>query len=134
MTNASVSMFERIGGAHTIDRLVESFYQRMDTLAEARGIRDMHDLDLEPLKRVFKRYLTEWLGGPDLYSSERGHPRLRQRHMGFPIGNAARDAWMLCMDGALAETVADEDARQNIRESMLKLADWMRNRQDPEGG
>ncbi|MCJ2177797.1 group II truncated hemoglobin [Novosphingobium album (ex Hu et al. 2023)] len=134
MTEANVSMFERIGGEHTIDRLVESFYHRMDTLVEARGIRDMHDPDLEPVKRVLKRYLTEWLGGPDLYSSERGHPRLRQRHMGFPIGDAARDAWMLCMDGALAETVADEGACQNIRESMKKLADWMRNRQDAEEG
>ncbi|WP_067731962.1 group II truncated hemoglobin [Novosphingobium naphthalenivorans] len=134
MTDANVSMFERIGGAETIDRLVESFYHRMDTLPEAQGIRDMHDADLGPVKRVFKRYLTEWLGGPDLYSSERGHPRLRQRHMGFPIGNAARDAWMLCLDGALAETVADEAARQAIRDSVAKLADWMRNRQDAEEG
>jgi len=125
-----VSMFERIGGAVTIDRLVDSFYGRMDSLPEARAIRAMHDADLEPLKRVLKRYLTEWLGGPNLYSSERGHPRLRQRHMGFPIGNAARDAWMLCMDGALAETVADERARQDIRAALVKLADWMRNRQD----
>ncbi|MCJ2186274.1 group II truncated hemoglobin [Novosphingobium beihaiensis] len=134
MSDTDVSMFERIGGTHTIDRLVESFYHRMDTLPEARGIRAMHDPDLEPVKRVLKRYFTEWLGGPKLYSSERGHPRLRQRHMGFPIGNAARDEWMLCMDGALAETIADEEARQNIRQSIAKLADWMRNRQDGEEG
>ena len=131
-TAESTSMFERIGGTITIDRLVEAFYGRMDSLPEARAIRAMHDADLEPVKRVLKRYLTEWLGGPPLYSSERGHPRLRQRHMGFPIGNAARDAWMLCMDGALVEAVADEDARRDIRAAMLKLADWMRNRQDEE--
>ena len=134
MTDANMSMFERIGGTDVIDRLVEAFYRRMDTLPEARAIRDMHDADLEPVKRVLKRYLTEWLGGPGLYSSERGHPRLRQRHMGFPIGNAARDAWMLCMDGALSETVADEGARQTIHDSMAKLAYWMRNRQDAEEG
>lgn len=123
-------MFERIGGAVTIDRLVESFYSRMDSLPEAREIRDMHAADLEPVKRVLKRYLTEWTGGPPLYSSERGHPRLRRRHMGFPIGNAARDAWMLCMDGALAEAVSDEAARQEIRAALAKLADWMRNKDD----
>ena len=123
-------MFERIGGAETVDRLVESFYGRMDSLPEAREIRAMHDADLEPVKRVLKRYLTEWTGGPPLYSSERGHPRLRRRHMGFPIGNAARDAWMLCMDGALADTVSDEAARQDIRAALAKLADWMRNKDD----
>jgi hemoglobin len=124
------STFERIGGALTIDRLVERFYERMDTLPEARAIRAMHAHDLTEVKRVLKRYFTEWMGGPALYSAERGHPRLRQRHMGFPIGNAARDAWMLCMDGALAETVADDAARADIRAAMLRLADWMRNRED----
>jgi hemoglobin len=124
------STFERIGGAITIDRLVELFYERMDTLPQAAEIRAMHAADLGEVKRVLKRYFTEWTGGPPLYSSERGHPRLRQRHMGFPIGDRARDAWMLCMDGALAETIPDEGARAELRASMLKLADWMRNRAD----
>lgn len=126
----AVSMFERIGGATAVDRLVEAFYARMDNLPEARAIRAMHADDLGPAKRVLKRYLTEWTGGPPLYSSERGHPRLRQKHMGFPIGDAARNAWMLCMDGALTETVADEAARDEVRAALAKLADWMRNRQD----
>jgi hemoglobin len=78
-----ISMFERIGGALTIDRLVEGFYRRMDVLPEAKGIRAMHAADLEPTKNVLKRYLCEWMGGPKLYSAEKGHPRLRQRHMGF---------------------------------------------------
>ena len=98
MTEATTtpSIFDRIGGEVIVDRLVEAFYARMDSLSEARAIRDMHDADLEPTKRVLKRYLTEWMGGPNLYSSERGHPRLRQRHMGFPIDTSARDAWLLC--------------------------------------
>jgi hemoglobin len=124
------STFERIGGAVTIDRLVERFYERMDTLPEAAEIRAMHAADLAEVKRVLKRYFTEWMGGPPLFSTERGHPRLRQRHMGFPIGNRARDAWMLCMDGALAETIADAAERADIRAAMLKLADWMRNKED----
>lgn len=123
----TVSMFERLGGAVVIDRLVEAFYARMDALPEAQGIRAMHADDLEGTKRVLKRYLTEWTGGPKLYSSERGHPRLRQRHMGFPIGGAERDAWLLCMRGALDETVAEAAARDEIYGAMAKLADWMRN-------
>lgn len=124
---AVVSMFERVGGAPTIDRLVESFYARMDHLPEAEVIRAMHAPDLGPTKDVLKRYLGEWMGGPKHYSAERGHPRLRQRHMGFAIGDAERDAWLLCMQGALEETIADADARQEIYGLMAKLADWMRN-------
>jgi hemoglobin len=120
-------MFERIGGVATVDRLVEAFYARMDTLAEATTIRQMHGLDLEPVKITLKRYLTEWMGGPKLYSPEKGHPRLRQRHMGFAIGGAERDAWLTCMGGALEETVADAEVRAEIYGTLAKLADWMRN-------
>jgi hemoglobin len=119
--------FARIGGAVTIDRLVEAFYQRMDRLTEAGTIRAMHPQDLGSTKNVLKRYLGEWLGGPKLYSAERGHPRLRQRHMGFRIGEMERDAWLLCMRGALEEHVADAGARQEVDAAMTKLADWMRN-------
>jgi hemoglobin len=122
-----ISMFERIGGAVTIDRLVEAFYTRMDTLPEANTIRAMHAPDLGAVKNVLKRYLSEWTGGPKLYSPEKGHPRLRQRHMGFAIGNAERDAWLLCMRGALEETVADDNARNELDAALTKLADWMRN-------
>ncbi|MFA5952155.1 MAG: group II truncated hemoglobin [Hyphomicrobium sp.] len=127
-TEVTISMFERIGGAVVIDRLVEAFYARMDTLPEATTIRAMHATDLGPTKNVLKRYLTEWTGGPKLYSVEKGHPRLRQRHMGFPIGEAERDAWLLCMRGALEVSIADDSAREEIYATLAKLADWMRNK------
>lgn len=120
-------MFERIGGAPVIDRLVEAFYARMNALPEAGTIRALHANNLGPAKVVLKRYLGEWTGGPRLYSAERGHPRLRQRHIGFPIGEPERDAWLLCMRGALEMTVEDASARQALYAAMEKLADWMRN-------
>lgn len=129
-TQSEISPFEAIGGAATIDRLVEAFYARMDSLPEAATIRALHAPDLGPVKEVLKRYLGEWLGGPPLYSAERGHPRLRQRHLGFPIGEAERDAWLLCMRGALDETIADVRVREAIYERMAGLADWMRNQAD----
>lgn len=129
MTDVDVklSMFERVGGMVAIDRLVEAFYARMDTLPEARTIRAMHPSDLASTKQVLKRYLCEWTGGPKLYSVEKGHPRLRQRHLGFAIGEAERDAWLKCMGGALDEVVVDADARGEIYEALAKLANWMRN-------
>jgi hemoglobin len=88
----------------------------------------MHADDLGLIRDVLKRYLTEWTGGPKLYSPEKGHPRLRQRHIDFAIGDADRDAWLLCMRGALEETVADAAARQELDRALSGLADWMRNR------
>ncbi|WP_243066448.1 group II truncated hemoglobin [Candidatus Rhodoblastus alkanivorans] len=120
-------MFDRIGGEVAVDRLVEAFYDNMDSLPEARTIRAMHGPDLTEIRKVFKRYLTEWTGGPKLYSPEKGHPRLRQRHMPFPIDNAARDAWMACMTKALDETLGDTGERRELEFNIKKLADWMRN-------
>ncbi|RXH34307.1 group II truncated hemoglobin [Bradyrhizobium zhanjiangense] len=127
-STVTISMFERIGGSATIELLVDRFYQRMDTLPEAKVIRAMHAADLGLIRDVLKRYLTEWTGGPRLYSVDKGHPRLRQRHIGFSIGDAERDAWMACMRGALEETVADRAARQDLDKALSGLADWMRNR------
>lgn len=127
---AVLTNFDRIGGAPAVTRLVEAFYRRMDALPEASGIRAMHKNDLTSTKDVLRRYLGEWLGGPKLYSQERGHPRLRMRHIQLSIGPAERDAWMLCMTGALDEVVADAALRALLHDAFLKLADWVRN--DPE--
>jgi hemoglobin len=119
--------FAAIGGQAVVDSLVDAFYLRMDTLPEARVIRDMHAKDLGAVKNVLKRYLAEWMGGPAHYSQERGHPRLRMRHGSFQIGAAERDAWMLCMTSALEDVVKDVPLRAQLQQSFFKLADWVRN-------
>lgn len=126
------TLFAAIGGAPTVSRLVDRFYALMDELPPARTIRAMHAADLGPAGQVLKDYLTEWLGGEPRYSTQRGHPRLRQRHLHVPIGSAERDAWLLCMDLALAECVADADIRTQIFHQLVRLADWMRNQPDPQ--
>jgi hemoglobin len=125
--------FERLGGAAAINVLVEKFYAEMDARPEARGVRALHAGNLGPVKFVLKRYLGEWLGGPPLYSRVRGHPRLRMRHLRFPVGEAERDAWLACMDAALTATVADAKLREAIYCAMAGLADHMRNRPPGEG-
>lgn len=126
-TGQSISLHDYIGGVPVIDRLVEAFYEKMDSLPEARELRAIHAPDLAETKRVLKLYLMQWMGGPATYSAERGHPRLRARHLPFRIGLAERDAWLLCMKRALDETVASEEARRAILRSMAPLADFMRN-------
>lgn len=119
--------FGRLGGEVVVAQLVERFYAYMDSLPQAAAIRAMHPPDLAPVKQVLRRYLTEWLGGPALYSAERGHPRLRRKHLPFAIGNAERDAWMECMTRALADVCSDAELRQQLTQAFFKTADFLRN-------
>lgn len=119
--------FARLGGATVIEQLVERFYLLMDSLPEAATIRAMHGPNLAPVKEVLVRYLTEWTGGPQVYSAERGHPRLRRKHLPFAIGQAERDAWMLCMTRALDNVVADPDLKDQLTRAFAKTADFIRN-------
>lgn len=121
------SHFERLGGVPAIEQLVERFYALMDSLPEAAGIRAMHGPDLAPVKAVLVRFLTEWTGGPQAYSAERGHPRLRRKHLPFAIGSAERDAWMRCMAGALDSLVTDPELKDQLTRAFLKTADFIRN-------
>jgi hemoglobin len=123
--------YQRIGGQPAVDRIIDSFYDRMDTLPEARVIRALHPEDLGATRVVLKKYLAEWLGGPAAYTQERGHPRLRARHLPFSIGDEERDAWLFCMRGAMEEVVTDQSTREGVLQKLSQVADWMRNRSPP---
>jgi hemoglobin len=122
--------YARFGGPEQIVRLVDAFYRAMDTLPEAQAIRAMHEPDLGPTKAVLIKYLSEWMGGPKLYTPDRGAPMLRRRHQPFPIDAAARDAWMACMTQALTEVCPDEGLRQELQAAFYKVADFIRNTDD----
>lgn len=117
----------RFGGPEAIARLVDAFYRAMDTRDDARTIRAMHEPDLRETKAVLVRYLGEWMGGPREYSTTRGAPMLRRRHMPFAIDDAARDAWMACMRQALDETCSDAALREELLAAFAKVADHLRN-------
>jgi len=119
--------YELIGGEAAVRALVERFYQLMDQLPQARKIRAMHAADLTQAKERLYLFLSGWLGGPQLYAERFGQPRLRRAHMEFPIDEVARDAWMACMNQALAEQVADPALRAQLSASFFKTADFLRN-------
>lgn len=122
--------YAQLGGHLAVVSLVNEFYRCMDTLPEARRIRALHPPELAPVKAVLVRFLSEWLGGPQSYSEERGHPRLRRRHLPFAIGPEERDAWMLCMRGALAAVCADAALRESLMQAFFRTADFIRNDAD----
>ncbi len=122
--------YARLGGEAAVRKLVARFYELMDTLPEAQKIRALHPADLSGSTEKLFKFLSGWLGGPPLYQEEYGHPRLRARHSPFPVDEAARDAWMLCMKTAFEEMdIEDELLKQHLLHSLFKTADFMRNQQ-----
>lgn len=119
--------YAQIGGEPAVRALVKRFYELMDTLPEAYGIRKLHPQDLSGSEEKLFLYLTGWLGGPQLYVEKFGHPRLRSRHLPFPIGSDEAAQWMLCMRLAMAECIADAPLRARLDKALTDLAEFMRN-------
>ena len=110
--------------------LVDRFYFYMDILPEASGIRAMHKTNLTDARLKLFKFLSGWLGGPDLYIQEFGHPRLRMRHIRFAIGKAETDQWMLCMNKALEEMPMNDELRKDVSQALQQLAAHMINRDE----
>ncbi|MCX7147766.1 MAG: group II truncated hemoglobin [Sulfuritalea sp.] len=129
--NDITTPFSRIGGEPAVRRLVKRFYELMDTLPEAYGIRKLHAADLSSAEEKLFMFLCGWLGGPQLYVEKFGHPKLRARHLPFPIGSDEAEQWMLCMRQAMDEVITDEGLRASLDKSLNDLAYHMRNRSEP---
>lgn len=100
MSSPEVSFFEAVGGAETFRTLVARFYEEV---AKDEVLRPMYpEADLGPAERRLRMFLEQYWGGPRTYSEERGHPRLRMRHIPFQVGPIQRDAWLRCMHTAIA--------------------------------
>jgi hemoglobin len=119
--------YELIGGEDAVKNLVHRFYELMDHLPEAHGIRQLHPESLAGSEAMLFEYLSGWLGGPNLYIAKKGHPRLRMRHAPYAIGQQERDAWMLCMTQALTEQVEDVPFRNALIQQFSELATHMIN-------
>jgi len=116
-----------IGGEARVHALTERFYDLMDLEPRYAALRASHGNTLDNARQRLFWFLCGWLGGPQHYTSRFGHPRLRARHMPFPIGITERDQWLACMDQEMQETGVDEPLRQRLLQSFFQTADWMRN-------
>lgn len=121
------SLYEQIGGAPVLKKLVDAFYETMETAPEAADIRKMHSPDLSEANQKLFEFLSGWMGGPSLYIEKHGHPRLRARHLPFKIGLKERDQWLFCFHKALIKSGIQDPARNILWLSIGRLADHMRN-------
>lgn len=103
------SSYRAAGEREGITRLVDDFYRFMDELPEARTIRGMHPADLTVSRDKLARFLCGWLNGPKLFSQKYGPIKIPQAHAHLRVGPDERDAWLLCMERAIAEQDFDPD-------------------------
>ncbi len=120
--------FEWVGGEAQVRALVDRFYDLMDLEPGYRELRAVHGSTLDSARDKLFMFLCGWLGGPQHYVERYGHPRLRARHLPFPIGLRERDQWLACMHQAMTETALDPTLIARLDESFFNTADWMRNK------
>jgi hemoglobin len=114
-------------GDDGFQRLVAAFYRQVPQDDVLGPMYPAHDL--AGAEQRLCDFLIYRFGGPPKYIEERGHPRLRMRHMPFAITQAARDRWMLLMDRAMMEAGLPADAMQPIREFFDGMSAFMINHQ-----
>lgn len=118
-------------GEQGIRELCNTFYDIMDALPEAAGVRAMHARDLAPMKEKLAEYLIGWMGGPPLYANKYGTVCMTTPHEPYHIGPEERDQWLLCMDQALAHIGASEEVVAMLKVPLYRIADAVRNREGP---
>ena len=121
-------IYQRIG-EEGFTRLIRSFYAHVPD-DPILGLMYPQD-DLAAAEQRLRDFLIGRFGGPQRYIEQRGHPRLRMRHMPFAIDTAARNQWVMLMDRALDEARFPEDVAVLLREFFHGMATFMINR--PQG-
>ena len=119
--------YERIGGEEAVRRLCNTFYQIMSDTPQTQLIRELHPDNLQISEDKLFMFLSGWLGGPPLFTDKFGHPRLRSRHMPFPITIEERDQWLDCMAQAVKTMEIETTFAEQLMASFLQTADFMRN-------
>lgn len=106
-----LTIYEVIGGADAVRKLVEAFYPEVQSHPL---IGSLFPADITPVMEKQYMFLTQFLGGPSLYSDQFGHPMMRARHMPFPITPERADAWLACMEKALGSIGLDEELQRVV--------------------
>ena len=125
------TLYEAIGGAPMIRRIVEAFYPKVKAHPL---LGPLFPEDIRPVMEKQYMFLSQFLGGPQLYSEVYGHPMMRARHLRFPITRERADAWLACMRLALEEAGLAPDLAALVLERLSGPAHHFVNTVEEEGG
>ncbi|WP_066317415.1 globin [Bacillus sp. FJAT-29814] len=128
MIEKSLTPFEAIG-EETLHRLVETFY---GLVGQHPDLAPIFPNDFTEIARKQKQFLTQYLGGPPLYTEEHGHPMMRARHLPFPVTPARAKAWLSCMSQAMDLCGLTGNLRDEFYSRLYLTAQHMINTPDDE--
>ncbi|UZD23701.1 cyanoglobin [Algoriphagus halophytocola] len=121
--NESQSIYELIG-EDQIRQLTSHFYKEV---AENKALSALYPEDLASAENRLFLFLLQVFGGPSTYSEQRGHPRLRMRHLKWQIDGKMRDHWMNAMLKALDNLKLDTNIKEAMLSYFVKAANHMVN-------
>ncbi|KAB7705000.1 globin [Bacillus aerolatus] len=129
MGEKSIAPFDYIG-EEKLSKLVDVFYSKV---GQHPDLFPIFPDDLTETARKQKQFLTQYLGGPSLYTDEHGHPMLRARHLPFPVTPKRAAAWLHCMSEAMDEIELHGDIRDFLYHRLELTANHMVNQPEEPG-
>ncbi len=123
------TIYEAIGGGPAVRDVVEKFYPKVQ---QDPLLSPIFPEDIRPVMEKQYLFLTQFFGGPALYSDQHGHPMMRARHLPFPVTPARAEAWLACMARALSETDIPSELQAIMLERLSGPAHHFINTEDEE--
>ena len=120
-------LFERVGGRGAVERIIDALYHRIEADPE---LRPLFPEDLSAGRAKQQLFFEQWLGGEPRYTERYGSPRLRGRHLRFPISRRAAEGWLEHMSAALQRCAVDPAAAREIMDGLRPLALHFVNQSD----
>jgi hemoglobin len=123
-----LSFYEAVGGTETFRKLIAAFYRRVP---DDPVLGPMYPADeLPEAEERLRMFLEQYWGGPRTYSEQRGHPRLRMRHVPFAVTESAKDRWLHHMRAAIDELDLDAEHERQLWAYLVMAAHSMINTLD----
>lgn len=121
------SLYDRIGGAATVERLVDAHLFVLRSQPENAQLCCFYTRGFDHYRTRMCEYITGFLGGPTLYMQHHGFPQLREQHQKLAITTQLRDLWYSCMTQAIAQEIADPELRAELNAVFWSVADSLCN-------
>jgi hemoglobin len=122
------TLYQRIGEEAELRRIVDRFYDLMQSDPAVAPLRAMHAPDLGPMRERLTEFMTGWLGGPPVYFQRKDSRCMAMVHAPFPIDAAIRDQWLSCMYRALDDCAVPADLQASMRRALERMTEDMVNR------
>lgn len=123
------SAYTRLGGAEGVHRLVNAFYDLVETDPVGAPLMELHNIGngLAHARQAQFEFMSGFLGGPQLYVERHGHSNVRKMHEHLQMNTAQSDAWVQCMDKALQQHGVDAQTHAQLMAHFQRIATMLVN-------